>query len=456
VKAQPEFSFFQKNVKIVVEYFALGVWRYHMPNQKHLTLEERNYIEQALTQNITFKEMGKYLSKDPTTVAKEVKKHRIKKEGRSVHVGYNHCSRKSNCYRRNICDTNCKKECRHCTNCNNVCSDFEDDLCQRLKYAPYTCNGCTEKYACKLTKYYYKALPSFNSYKTTLSEARQGINMSETDLCNLDKIISPLVKQGQSISHIHKTHDISCTRATLYNYLAKNCFSVGNLDLPRKVRLKKRKKAKTTPKETKARNGRTYEDFKKFIEDNPDLPIVELDTVEGKKGGKVLLTMLFRSSRLMLAFIRSNKTHDEVLKTFNYLESVLGNDLFEKTFPIILTDNGTEFSNPLSLEFNAEGIGRTRLFYCNPSASYQKGMLERNHEFIRYVIPKGISMDEYTQIDISRMINHINSLARDSLNWSAPYDLAKLLLGKDVLKKLNLVKIPASEIKLKPNLLKKI
>lgn len=427
-----------------------------MPNQKHLTLEERNYIEQALTQNITFKEMGKYLSKDPTTIAKEVKKHRIKKDGIAVHTGYNHCSKKAHCHRRNLCGTNlCKKECRHCSNCNSVCSDFVDDICQRLVRAPFTCNGCTQKHGCKLAKYYYRALPSFNSYKTVLSEARQGINMSEVDLCNLDKIISPLVKQGQSISHIHRTHDISCTRATLYNYLSKNCFSVCNLDLPRKVRFKKRKKSKSTPRETTARNGRTYEEFKKFIEANPDFPIVEMDTVEGKKGGYTLLTMLFRSSKLMLAFLLKSKTSESVLNVFNYLESALGNDLFEKTFPVILTDNGAEFSNPLALEFNDEGIGRTRIFYCNPSASYQKGMLEKNHEFIRYIIPKGTSMNDFNQLDISKMVNHINSLARESLNWTSPYDLAKLLLGKDVLKKLNLVKIQPNEIKLKPSLLKK-
>jgi IS30 family transposase len=424
-----------------------------MSNQKHLTLEERTYIEQALTQNVTFKEMGKYLSKDPTTISKEVKKHRIKKDGISVHVNYNHCSKKSDCHRKKLCETTCSKECRHCTLCNSVCSDFVDDFCQRLKFAPYTCNGCTEKYGCKLTKYYYKALPSFNKYKTVLSEARLGINMSELELCNLDKIISPLIKQGQSISHIHKTHDIPCTRATLYNYLDKNCFSVGPLDLPRKVRLKKRKKTKSAPKLTLARNGRTYEEFKKFVEDNPDLPIVEMDTVEGIKGGFVLLTMMFRSSKLMLAFLLKSKTANSVLNVFNYLENILGNDLFEKTFPIILTDNGSEFSNPLSLEFNDEGIGRTRIFFCDPTASYQKGMLEKNHEFIRYVIPKGTSMDNYSQSDISRMTNHINSLARESLNWACPYDLAKLLLGKETLKKLNLVRIPNNEIKLTTKLI---
>ena len=427
---------------------------YH--DQKHLTLEDRNYIEQALNQNITFTEMGKYLQKDPTTISKEIKKHRIRKEGNSIHVNFNHCSKRYSCHNKGICCTRCKRECRTCKECNKVCSEFDEGLCKRLVYAPFTCNGCENKAGCRLTKYIYKALPSFNSYKTTLSESRQGINMSELELCSLDKIISPLVKQGQSISHIHKMNDIPCSKATLYNYLDENCFSVGPLDLPRKVKFKKRKnQKKTEPRKTKARNGRTYEDFKLFVEEHPELPIVEMDTVEGKKGGKVLLTFLFRSSRLMLAFILNNKTQFEVLKVFNYLESILGNDLFEKTFPIILTDNGTEFSAPLELEFNSEGISRTRIFYCNPTASYQKGMIEKNHEFIRYVIPKGTTMDNFSQSDITKMINHINSLARESLNWATPYDLGKLLLGKEILKKLNLVKIPTNEIKLTTKLLKK-
>ena len=150
-----------------------------------------------------------------------------------------------------------------------------------------------------------------------------------------------------------------------------------------------------------------------------------MDTVEGVKGGKVLLTFLFRASRLMLAFILSEKTQKEVFRIFNMLEYGLGTELFEKTFPIILTDNGTEFGNPLSLEFNNEGVGRTRIFYCNARASYQKGMLEKNHEFIRYVLPKGSSFDNLVQPNIDKMINHINSLARESLNWNAPIDVAK-------------------------------
>lgn len=405
--------------------------------------------------NTSFKDIAKYLGKDPSTISKEVKKHRIKKEGQSIHVGFNHCARRYNCHKKNICSTRCKKECKQCKDCNSVCPDFEDGICLKLKRAPFVCNGCSNRFNCRSTKYYYRALPSFNNYKNILSESRQGINMTELELSNLDKLISPLVKQGQSLSHIYQTHDIPCSRSTLYRYLAQNCFSVGPIDLPRKVRMKKRKERRTESKDTKARTNRTYEDFQKYIESHPELPIVEMDTVEGIKGGRVLLTFLFRSSRLMLAFLLYEKTQKEVLRIFNMLEYELGVELFEKTFPIILTDNGTEFGNPLSLEFNPEGIRRTRLFYCNPRASYQKGMIERNHEFIRYVLPKGSSFDKLFQTDVNLMINHINSLGRASLNWFAPIDVAKFTLDKEVLKKLNLKKIPTNEIQLNTKLLKK-
>ena len=426
-----------------------------MSKNMHLTLDERNFIEQELSKNTSFKEIAKYLEKDPTTISKEVKKHRIRKEGQAIHVNFNHCAKKYNCHRHNLCNPRCSKECRHCVHCNKVCSDFEDGICLRIKRAPFVCNGCTEKFSCKLTKYYYRALPSFNKYKNILSESRQGINLTELELSNLDKIISPLVKKGQSISHICKTHDIPYSKTTLYRYLSNNCFSVGPIDLPRKVRMKKRKQRNIEPKDNKARTNRTYEDFQKYIELHPELPIVEMDTVEGIKGGRVLLTLLFRSSRLMLAFILYEKTQKEVLRTFNMLELELGTELFEKTFPIILTDNGSEFGNPLSLEFNNEGIGRTRIFYCNPRASYQKGMIEKNHEFIRYVLPKGTSFDIFLQTDIDLMINHINSLGRASLNWFAPIDVAKFTIDKKVIKKLNLKKISTDEIQLTPKLLKK-
>ena len=304
-------------------------------NQKHLTLEDRNYFEQAPNLGMNFKEIAKFLSKDSTTISKEIKKHRIRKEPNT----FNGCS--------------------------NICKNR------------FVCNSCSSKGACRLVKYYYRALPSYHQYKHTLSTSRQGINLSNEVLCELDNIVSLLIKQGQTISHIYQTQNLKCSKSLLYNYIGQNQLSARNIYLPRRVRFSKRKSKKIPPKDNTIRKGRTYENFEKYLLDNPDASIVEMDTVEGKKCGKVLLTMLFRNSKLMIAFLLQDKTRNSVLKVFNWLESILGNELFTKTFPVILTDNGIEFSNLLSLEFNHDGTGKTKIFFCNPGASYQKGAIEK-------------------------------------------------------------------------------
>lgn len=425
-----------------------------MPNNKHLTLDDRIIIEQGLNSNLSLVSISSKINKDPTTISKEIRLNRTLKQANNFN-GKNMCKHISSCHLKDICNSNCFIECKTCELCNEHCKNFSMILCHNITKFPYTCNACPKKSSCRLQKFYYHATNSYRSYKTRLSESRQGISLDEEQLCDIDNIVSPLIKQGQSIAHIYATQNINCSKSSLYNYIEKNYLSVCNLDLARKVRFRRRKHYTHKSKDTSIRVNRTYQDFLSYTQDNPDISIVEMDTVEGTKGGKVLLTLFFRNTKLMLAFIMNDKSANSVTNIFNILEQSLGNELFKKTFPIILTDNGTEFSNPDALEANDTGINRTKIFYCDPSASFQKGSIEKNHEFIRYVIPKGISMNNYTQDDILLMINHINSLARNSLNWATPYDLSTLLLGKTVLKKFNLTKVNASEIKLTPNLLKK-
>lgn len=261
-------------------------------NQKHLSLTDRNEIEKGLLNNLSLKDIAISISKDPTTVSKEIKKHRIKKDG-NFYNGNNNCVNRKDCMLTDICNINCRKKCSRCSLCNSKCKHFIPITCKRLSRFPYTCNGCDKKKNCRSDKYYYRALSSYNSYKTTLSESRQGISITEEELYKLDSIVSPLVKQGLSISYIHSTQDIGCTKSTLYNYIENNYLSIGNLDLPRKVRFRTRKKRRTAPKKSTIRNGRTYEDFLKYIEDNPDDSIVEMDTVEGKKGRKSITYFIF-------------------------------------------------------------------------------------------------------------------------------------------------------------------
>ena len=295
-----------------------------------------------------------------------------------------------------------------------------------------------------------------------ISESRSGLCVSEEEIARLNAIISPLVNQGQSVHQIYIEHqdELMCSEKTIYNYIDACLFDVRNIDLPRKVKFRERYKKPEFKVDKGCCIGRSYQEYQKFKEKNPDLAEVQMDSVIGVKGGKCLLTIHFVESSLMLAFLRDANTSQSVIDVFNGLDKVLGDDLFNDLFPYILTDNGSEFSNPRAIEYREHlKMGgtkhRTNIFYCDAGCPYQKGACEVNHELIRRVIPKETSMDDLTQEDIFRMMNHINSYKRKKLNNRSPYETFSFLHGEDVLEKLGCRPVAAKDIMLKPALLKK-
>lgn len=279
------------------------------------------------------------------------------------------------------------------------------------------------------------------------------------ELDDLDRLISPLLKQGQPLNHIYATHEneIGCSRRSIYHYLEQGAFSAGPLDLPRKVRYKPRKVRKHIEKPTPSyRVERTYKDFERYMESHHEANVVEMDTVEGSKGGPVLLTMLFRSCNFMLIFLLARNTQADVCEIFEAIETVLGTEKMQELFEVVLTDNGAEFKNPSLLERSLSGQRRTHIFYCDPMASWQKGRLERNHEFIRYILPKGCPFTSLTKAQVITMMNHINNTARASLNGRTPFELASLLLPETLLRWAGAVAVPHDDVLLKPHLLKMV
>ena len=225
--------------------------------------------------------------------------------------------------------------------------------------------------------------------------------------------------------------------------------------MPRKVRFKPRKKKSVPLKVDKScRIGRTYDDYNLYRKNNPSLPVAELDSVEGIKGGSVLLTIHFVLPKLQLAFLREANDSKSVTDIFDHLYELLGFDNFTKLFPICLADNGTEFSDPFGIEVDSDGVIRSRVFYCDPSSPGQKGACENNHEFIRRIIPKSTDLGQYAQSEIDLMMDHINSYGRPELGDKSPYEMFEFYYGKEILDLLGIHKIPANEIILKPELLK--
>ena len=194
----------------------------------------------------------------------------------------------------------------------------------------------------------------------------------------------------------------------------------------------------------------------KISEEHPDTPVVEMDSVEGQKGGKVLLTIHFVNCSFMLAFIREHNDAQSVINTFNYFQDLLGLDKFKELFVLILTDNGSEFSNPIEIEFDMNtGEKRTQIFYCHPSSPFEKGSCEVNHELLRRILPKGTSFDNLCQDNINLIMSHINSYKRKKLNNVSPYTLFSTIYGKDTIDKLGIQEIEPNKVSLSRNLLKK-
>lgn len=425
-----------------------------------MTLSERMAIEILLKEGRSFKEIGRNLGKDCTTISKEVRYHFVERKSGAWGQAYNACSLRFGCKKSLLCSNhNCElKKCSFCKICNNFCDSFIEEKCRKLDKPAYVCNGCDNLKKCTLLKKFYVAKDAQEEYEYVRSEARSGIAITESELSHLDQIITPLVKNGQSIHHIcvNNADSIMYSEKTLYNYIDSGLITACNIDLPRKVKYRPRRKAGLIHKvDRKCRIGRTYNDFQNFLESNNYPLVVQMDSVIGRKGGKVLLTLHFVKAEFMLAFLRDANDSQSVIDNFDRLNELLEIDMFKNLFPVLLGDNGSEFSNPIAIECDrTTGEIRTNVFYCDPCASFQKGAAEKNHEEIRKVLPKGTSFDNLTQKDINLMMDHINSYSRPNLNDRTPYDTFKFLFGEEAIKKLGSTLIHTNEIRLKPSLLK--
>ena len=377
-----------------------------MTKHKHLTLSDRNDIQLGLERGETFKAIGQSILKDPTTVSKEVKRNRQVRE--------------------------------------SMCDNLP---CPLLDKAPFVCNGCPKRRQnCGYKKILYLAKQAQKQYEQTLVEAREGTPLNSKTFWDMDKVISDGVKKGQHIYHILKTHNLDVSSSTVYRHIRKGYLSIAPIDLARAVKFKERRKSKLPSIPKEAKKGRSYEDFQNYLSLNQLDSWLEMDTVMGRMGGKVLLTFNLSFCNFIFARLLGNKTALEVTKHLYDIKSTLheaDKDFFQ-LFPVILTDNGGEFARVDDIEMDVRG--ESKLFFCDPNRSDQKGRIEKNHTLIRDILPKGTSFDNLTQEDINLVCSHVNSVKRAALNGKSAYELFAFTYGEEIPKLLGISKIPAEDV----------
>lgn len=422
---------------------------------KHLTLNNRYTIEEALNERKSFKQISELVSKDCSTISKEVRRNSTTVKPSAFNNSHNHCKQKQHCIYMNLCNNTCSKHCKDCSKCNNICPHFIPDTCEKLSNPPYVCNGCSSRNGCRKIKFVYKGKEAHEAYKELLKSSREGVNLTPDSLQALSDIIVPAIKQGHSPAMIimnNKT--LGRSESTIYRDIDKGLYKdINNGNLPRKVKFKKRiSKVDKEPRNTKNRDGRTFQDMLEYKQTHPNAKTVQYDTVEGKKGGKCLFTIHFPTISFMLAFLIESQKADIIVSKLEIIKRVWGQK-FLVDFEICLTDNGKEFQMPDEMELLNEN-NKVHLFYCDPGKSYQKAEIENNHTFIRRILPKGTTFDNLIQEDIDLMMNHINSAPREELNGHTPYEIACLLIGEDIISQVS-NPIPRDKVILTPELLRK-
>ena len=415
---------------------------------KHLSIDERIVIEKDLMLGKSLRQIGDLLRTAHTTIAREIVGRRVFTPGQEEKTLSDICARSASCP-------------RFCAGCRAGCKSFLPRMaCARLNRAPFVCDGCEKERKCPFGKMHYCAKEAEESYRNTLVSCRSGVNLTDEELEGIRECTSAALRKGQSPYHIVKANpeEITVSTRTLYRLLENGYLrGLGKLELKRAAGMKPRKGKRPQRRIQRAcREGRGYEDFLAFMEASPDTPVVQMDTVEGTRGGRCLLTLHLPCSQLQLMFIRRRNCAASVAECLDELERRLGFELFSSIFQVILTDNGSEFTAPETLERSAtrEGRKRTRIFYCEPYSAWQKPDVESSNEYMRDVFPKGKAIPDITQEQVDEAASHINSKLRQSLGGKSAVAVFRDIHGDGALRRIGLREVPAREVNLTPGVLR--
>ncbi len=417
----------------------------------HLTLEERRIILSGITNASTKTAIAQTIGKDKSTVGKEIKLHRSLTHKCKMPLECNHY-----------------KKCVYGRQCSPDCPEYTPFYCSRRDRSPGACNGCSNWSRCRFDKYLYCPEDAHMDYRTTLIDSREGVNLTIQEAKQMASVIAPLLKQGQSPYQIITNHPKLCiSEKTLYNYIENNVFreiaGITVLDLRRQVSRKlTKKKAKTYKKraDKKYLEGRTYNDYETYLSENSEVFVTQMDTVyNDETNGPFLQTFKFVRAGIILALYHNEKTAVSMKEGVDILESILGTELFRKYVHVLLTDRGTQFSAAEAMETSSDGTRRTRVFYCDPMQSGQKGTLENKHIELRYILPKGTNLKNLgltCQSELNLVLSHVNSSPCEVLGNKSPLELTEFMY-QDLYEKLiafGIHPIEKDQIILKPYLLK--
>jgi len=339
---------------------------------------------------------------------------------------------------------------------------FEPLKCRRLHRWPFCCNGCDANHHCFSTKYYYDYMFADKTSREIRRNSRRYTKLSNENLHLVDEIVHGGIHKGQSLHHLYLANrELSdlCSEQTIRRLVYRGYLRIKCFDLRRYTAFKHETQyvyEDRTTHRSEVLAGRTFRDYEEYVRKHKRANTVQLDSIIGKlDDAQALLTITFPKWNFQFGHLYPRSSPVTIVHFFNGLREKMGNAAFTRVFGVVLADNGIEFYRLSEIESDENGEVFTHVFYTNPYRSTDKAECERNHEFVRYVIPKGKSLDGLNQTQVDALFSHINAYFRKSKNEKTPFDLANRAFGSGFMKLIGISRVPAKDVCLNASLLTK-
>ena len=434
--------------------------------RKHMDKHSRVAIEEGIYNGDSCRMIAESAGVSPSTVTREVRANRTvterpRRSGAKLSV---RCVRYRECDLVGKACEGCKTSyvrCRDCRtrSCIDTCQHFELRMCPTTEAWPYVCpRPCPRSSHCTLPRVRYRAEEAQLSYEGRLASSREGVDLTGEQLAAVNGVVAPLVRQGHSFEAICAAHpELGVCARTLYNYQAAGILETSDIELPRKARVRPRRRRKERGRPRVDRTGREYSDFL-ALPDEVRALAVQGDSVEGRAGSRRdVLSLHIVARKFQLYLLKDHGDPAATVHAIDRVERAVGSrERFAAAFGILLLDRGVEFDDWGGIEDSClePGKRRCRVFYCDAQESNQKSQCERNHEQLRRILPKGrTDVDLLSDADVAACCSHVNSYPLASLGGISPIDNLGAIVPAAALAELGVRRLEPGEVVLRPSLM---
>jgi IS30 family transposase len=235
--------------------------------------------------------------------------------------------------------------------------------------------------------------------------------ITEAQWTRVDELLREDWSPEQVSEWLASEEDLHVSHEWLYQHIYADKRQGGDLYKHLRCQKLRRKRYGSYDRRGQIKDRVSIEERPAVVERRSRIGDWEADTVIGRPGGAVLVTLVERKTRHSVFVLAPDKSAEAVKEAIvNALQPLAAQ---VKT---ITYDNGKEFAYHTAVAEALDAKG----YFAHPYHSWERGLNENTNGLIRQYLPKGMSFDSLTQADIQRIMIKLNNRPRKCLGYKTP------------------------------------